>query len=418
MFTNAQSIVPLLAIFVVVTIVGSFFARIPWFGGAGEEATGNRLYPLDGLRGLLCFGVFAHHSAMTLQQTWLGGQWVAPEASVYDLAGKGSVALFFCITGFLFWGRLLRREGKLDWFEFYRGRFLRIVPLYAVSAMICLIVVAASPLFQHVSWPRFARLIGEMSTLGVAPWREIATPTGKIYPDAGNAGVVWSLRYEWVFYFALPALALFARGKRWTVLYIGWLLGLVLISIKPNNGEKVLMFAVGMIAAHFQASDRGATLLRSSLFSILVVVCAVLMMLLSVPHGSAPALTRNAFSAASNVILLGVFVPIACGNSLWGLLNLASLRFLGTISYSVYLLHGTVLYFARPTLQGYAGERDGFNLPYWSAILVAAVVVVILCSFTYRLIEVPFIELAQRLRRRAAPAPIGGEISATSRLPA
>lgn len=405
MFTTAESLFPLLAIYLAVAATAALLLRIPWFASAEQEAGIARLQPLDGLRGILCFGVFAHHAAMTMQQTWYTGAWRPPEAAVYDVAGKGSVALFFCITGFLFWGRLLRRQGTMDRFDFYRGRVLRIVPLYAVSALICLIVVAASPMFHLVSWARVMRLVAEMGTLGVAPWTRIETAAGNIYPDTANAGVVWSLRYEWVFYFALPVLALFARGRRWILLYVGWVLGLA-VFFRQAEAPKVLMFAVGMIAAHVQANKGLCAKLRERKFALLSISFVGVTFLLAVPHGHVPALTRSPFSSTSNLLLAGVFIPIACGNSLFGLLNIASLRFLGTVSYSVYLLHGTILYFSKGSLARFVEPPTSFNVQYWLAVTGVAIVVAIASAISYRLIELPFIELAQRLRHRAAqPAP-------------
>ncbi|MED6087983.1 hypothetical protein VZ169_14885, partial [Acinetobacter baumannii] len=40
-----------------------------------------------------------------------------------------------------------------------------------------------------------------------------------------------------------------------------------------------------------------------------------------------------------------LFISLACDNNLFGLLNARPLQILGEISYSIYLLHGIVLYF-------------------------------------------------------------------------
>ena len=69
-----------------------------------EQAT--RLTPLDGLRGLLCFGVMFHHAAIT-HAFLRNGQWEETPSVFYVMVGQTSVALFFCITAFLFWSRAI-----------------------------------------------------------------------------------------------------------------------------------------------------------------------------------------------------------------------------------------------------------------------------------------------------------------------
>jgi peptidoglycan/LPS O-acetylase OafA/YrhL len=64
---------------------------------------------LDGLRGLLATGVFFHHCAVhrAYQAT---GIWARPSSPFYAALGELSVVLFFLITGYLFWRRVL--EGR------------------------------------------------------------------------------------------------------------------------------------------------------------------------------------------------------------------------------------------------------------------------------------------------------------------
>src|ERR1700761_4154599 len=98
---------------------------------------GNRpdhITELDGLRALAALSVFVSHAG--LYSHYLAtGRWelVAP---VFTVLGQGGVALFFMITGFLFWGRLLRAHGRPDWRILYIGRVFRIGPLYLLAAAI------------------------------------------------------------------------------------------------------------------------------------------------------------------------------------------------------------------------------------------------------------------------------------------
>jgi tRNA A-37 threonylcarbamoyl transferase component Bud32 len=77
---------------------------------------------IDGLRGYLAFGVFVHHSIIT----WIflrTGVIDFPPSNFYSMLGQGSVALFFMITGFLFWSRLLAQGRNHDWLAFGVSRF-------------------------------------------------------------------------------------------------------------------------------------------------------------------------------------------------------------------------------------------------------------------------------------------------------
>lgn len=89
-----------------------------------------RFNSIDGLRGHLAFFVFLHHSCI-----WYfylhDGYWRVPESRLFTHFGQTSVALFFMITSFLFFTKLLNSNEKgIDWNRLFISRFLRLVPLY------------------------------------------------------------------------------------------------------------------------------------------------------------------------------------------------------------------------------------------------------------------------------------------------
>ena len=154
-----------------------------------------RLTPLDGLRGLLCFGVMYHHAAIN-HAFLTTGVWEETPSIFYRLLGQSAVALFFCITGFLFWGRALARQGDLAPLPFYRGRWFRVVPLYVFTMLLALVLA-----HRQINWHRLHtyRCIGEMGLMGLMSWSNIWTGKGAADVNAVNAGVTWTLQYEWGF---------------------------------------------------------------------------------------------------------------------------------------------------------------------------------------------------------------------------
>src|SRR5689334_9107223 len=71
------------------------------FGAIDAAGTGpdQRFFAIDGLRGLLAFGVFGHH-ATVMPGYFETGIWQAPPSVFYRMIGEVGVALFFAITGF------------------------------------------------------------------------------------------------------------------------------------------------------------------------------------------------------------------------------------------------------------------------------------------------------------------------------
>jgi len=87
----------------------------PLFRGAEVPPSprGGRISTLDGLRGFLALGVFFHHAAV-YHEYLSDGRWQVPPSRFYTLVGQSSVAMFFMITGFLFWSRIIQQKEGTD----------------------------------------------------------------------------------------------------------------------------------------------------------------------------------------------------------------------------------------------------------------------------------------------------------------
>jgi peptidoglycan/LPS O-acetylase OafA/YrhL len=184
---------------------------------------------IDGLRGFLAFGVFLHHAYI-----WFyflkTGSWVKPESRLFTHFGQSAVALFFMITGFLYFSKVLNsKERAVDWLRLYISRCLRILPLYLFVMLVGALLMA---LMRHGVW-----------LLPLAfPWDQ------RDFLELLTAGVTWTLAYEWKFYLALPIIALWSQRVPWLWVIFSIILLLITKAAKAFD-IYALAFLGGMLAA-------------------------------------------------------------------------------------------------------------------------------------------------------------------------
>ena len=237
-----------------------------------------RLRSLDGLRGFLALAVVFHHGAI-YHRHLVDGVWELPPSHFYTILGPIGVSLFFMVTGFLFWSRLLRQHGQPGWRRLYVDRVFRIGPLYLVAVAGLLVgVILESGLLLRASYGGLAHDIAPWLTLGLLDGPDIAG-----YPGTRHllAGVMWTLQCEWGFYFSLPVLLLLAR-RGWhhlpviALLLAMSLLRLTLHPLSVNRLCLLPMFLTGMMCAslHWDGLMRRLPDLWSSA-AVLVLLAAV-----------------------------------------------------------------------------------------------------------------------------------------------
>ena len=215
--------------FVLVFVVSIACGRLPPFKLVDDAPAdgGMRTETLDGLRGFLALSVFVHHFVIT-HRYLQSGAWDYPPSAFYTLLGQLGFGVFFMITGFLFWGKLLDARGRPDWWTLYLGRVFRIGPMYVLVVVLMLFVVAYRTDFQlREPLATVCISVSEWLALGVFPQQ----PEVNGYRGTGLilAGVTWTIFCEWAFYAVLPLLAIIARSRR-HALFIGIGLGACLLT--------------------------------------------------------------------------------------------------------------------------------------------------------------------------------------------
>ena len=333
-----------------------------------------RFDSIDGLRGYLAFFVFLHHSDVNYVFVTTG-EWTRTASNLYTVFGFGSVQVFFMITAFLFFSKLLNSNtSKMDWPKFFVGRLLRLYPLYLFSlSLILLVIIYLSrgnlyesywELFKHItSW-----LL--MGVFGNANINELKL-TSQI-----NAGVTWSLAYEWMFYLAMPIFAFLLRKKSTIFWLLFSLIGVALISsFNPLLGAKD--FIGGILAAYLIRNEKFSVFATSKLASFIVTLCLVVVVFLNITGNEDITLT----------LLAVAFILIACGNNLYGALAHSTSKALGDLSYSIYLLHGILLF----VIFNIVLDKSFITSPntYWAIIALITPILIFACHFTYHYIEYP-----------------------------
>jgi peptidoglycan/LPS O-acetylase OafA/YrhL len=374
---------PVFAVVAVLAAVAAAIVLTKFFAAPSSEG---RYAPIDGLRGYLAFFVYVHHSAAWYYHLRTG--WSTP-SKLYGFFGGGCVAIFFMITGFLFFSKLLDARTKpVDWTRLYISRVLRLTPLYLAAMAVLFLIVAYLSDFSLRESP---------STLiaGILRWLGFSM-CGR--PDLNGvyntylitAGVTWTLPYEWIFYLSLPLLALLL-GRPAPIQYT--ILGIIAVAATPFFamliGPRAVMFGVvtfsaGILSAVLVRSKKLCSLAKSKVLSVVALAC-ILVAIFFCDRTVRP-------------IPIGVaFAIIACGNTLFGALTIAPSRLLGEISYSIYLLHGMFLFVIFQLVIGHDVAVQMSPIEHWTVAIGCTPFLILLCCLTFKFIEAPPMRNVARL---------------------
>ena len=344
-----------------------------------------RYTTVDGLRGFLAISVFFQHCVYTWH--WkVTGEWLnLPDDLFYFTNyGKVGVAIFFMITGFLFVPRILEKRNTRFWLRLYESRIFRIYPLYLLALVIIVLVAFDRSNYElHVTPIELAK---ELIRFGIFDGGRIndVPNTRRVI-----AGVDWTLKYEWLFYLSLPALGfiLTRLGKAGGVIL---LILTTLLFFYP-----VLILKIDTMYLIFFAAGAGANYLHRLEFVTEDRMKTPGISCLTLLAFGAAIFYPNMFDFYHVIIISVCFILVSLGNDFFGIFSLKSAALLGEISYSIYLLHGVILYFAF-TVFNVVEIRD-YSLPNYLLMMpVLTIFLVLATAVTFLVIEKPGMDFGKK----------------------
>jgi peptidoglycan/LPS O-acetylase OafA/YrhL len=323
---------------------------------------------LDGLRGITALAVVMAHVYLVFPAL---GPLPLPDI------GSGAVAIFFAISGFLmaylYGDRPFSRKNAAD---FLVNRFARIYPVY-LAAVLLVVVLSA--------------------VLGLGYIDPITGPFQIVRHIVmlGSTGVLWTIPPEIQFYLVFPFIWMFLANPvryQWIAVLIGCLLAIDGLLGFPGSGilliSKLPYFLLGVLAGYLhprlQSAARGITV---GVMAILLPAFLLSHRALSIEVSDTLWGMSTALAAALSVLLVAREHPISAA-----LFASRPFRFLGTISFSLYLLHVPCLFLTAKLLAG---------MPLWLVIPIGCAVALAVATASYHVIEAPCrIFLVNRWKRR------------------
>lgn len=350
----------------------------------------HRYESIDGLRGFLALSVFVHHSAV-----WYfyisGGVWEAPASNLYKHFGQSSVSFFFMITSFLFVSKLLHSDKQtFDWKHFFISRLYRLIPLYYFSLIIIIIIITIISNFQlNVGLADLFKSVVHWLLFCIIKTSYINDIR---YTAIINSGVVWSLPYEWFFYFSLPVISILIYKKLPTFFFLLLSISFMIFFylFHQQKGFPVYQFLGGAIPAYLNKYKPAVNLARSRVASGLIFIALYFVVQYTIPS-----------TKLCTFLLIIIFTLIAMGNTCFGLLRNSVLKFLSEVSYSTYLLHGIILFITFYFVIGLQEAKELSSGEYCSVIFLITPVVIIVSFLGYRGIEKPFMDKSKSIKTNA-----------------
>ncbi len=204
-----------------------------------------------------------------------------------------------------------------------------------------------------------------------------------------DAGVTWTLPYEWFFYLSLPAFYVVTKKPARMLFYLMIPLWVALLYFMNKNflGMRYLaIFLFGIFAYEIYVLDKFKSLkiLASGKFGSLMVIASSIVIVVYF---------NTAYDNYAPFLYGLIFTIIALGNNVFGLLTSGPARKLGEISYSVYLLQGFFLYVAF----GLFTPKSETPFRHWVIDLFAVAGLVVVGQLTFYLIERKFMRSSEYL---------------------
>lgn len=357
------------------------------------------LAAIDGLRGIACLAVVAHHCY------WHCGQYQWPRLTIAGHStalsrvlfyGRGGVELFFIVSGFCLAYPLCNKPSSEPWLRWFMRRAYRILPPYYASALVFWLMFAALrshpfSIFGMTSPPQ-----GPISLKGVVAC--VTLLNAYFNPS------YWTLVLEAKWYLLFPLLVgLWRRagssaliGTSIVVAAAGTWLSSWSLRFVVLSGQVTIylpIFAAGMLVARWTAAQTTPRwLIRAAPWGL---AFSVGLVAITVPSDGSPGVLPPAISWGS----VAFFVLLSVLNDArWSsVARTNGLVAVGAFSYSLYLIHEPIVHVVYGMMRQITLTPAQQFAIYECAVLPICVV---MGYAFYRLVELPAVRRGRAVFKR------------------
>ena len=361
-------------------------------------SSNTRIAGFDGIRALAVIFVVLQHLGV-----W---QLADPSGFVHNklaplLSGGTGVQAFFILSGFLITLLLIKEKqttGSVSIVSFMMRRSLRILPLYILFCFLA--TLAFLFLNKNVPWKALGYAI--LYVYNFVPARDYVALLGH----------TWSLAVEEHFYLVWPLVfaAGFARGRKHlvAVLALFVLLSLILHIVLARHPVSSAFFisrwsfiagsdiALGCIGALLVTSTRYRNAGASLFSSPLALVSGLLLFANTLYIGIDSWLLQNVvlgYVRSAGILLIVLWMYQNQTSALVKVLELRALRYIGTISYGIYMWQGFFLSTGPTRLPNELWPPDQY---------IGFALLLVVAPLSYRYFEQPFLRLKKRYSQTPA----------------
>ncbi len=340
-----------------------------------QRISSSHLPALDGLRFVAVLLVIFYHSGFE------------------SVPGGHGVMLFFVLSGFLITWLLLKENEKTQTISlkgFFRRRVLRIFPAFYAYALVTIGLLIATK--KDVPW-----------THAISSFFYFSNYFAAFNPESNNAfSHTWSLAVEEQFYLFFPFLfLLFCRNLKHltaavcAIIGAAWLWRVILVfGFNASGGYIYSAFEtrldhllIGCLLAIILRRKSLEKVWRIVLVNSLMPFTTLACLAISIAFSQSNVTYKSTLGFTIEPILMAIFIVQAMtfsGRGIWKWLEYESVKFLGALSYSLYL-------YQQLTTSIIPNKLAGF--PVVLQMTATITITISVAVISYYLIETPFLEL-------------------------
>ena len=372
----------------------------PWLAERFELSRGaaHNVRTMEGLRGYAVFLVFFVHFGSQIAGYLPAHSATSDIAASLKTMGNAGVDLFFVLSGYLIYGKLISRPQPF--LTFMRRRVERIYPTFIA-------VFALYVIFSYLRPSEDKIPHSFLHGLGYLAANFFLLPG--LFPINAMITQAWSLSYEIFFYLAIPLVVMLTGMRVWNprtriALFLLVTVAFVIYCSAEGGHVRLIMFVSGIFLYE---------VIRNRLWAAPPQLLAPLAVLGGLALLNAPLTGAAGFSLKICALFVAFFVLChVCfvHPSAWvsRLLSLTPIRWFGNMSYSYYLMHGLALKAVFIVLARVVHHPGHSQLWFWAVLPCVFVLSIIPSAGLFLLVERPF-SLSPALEKRSARETGGDE---------